>query len=74
VDFDSFPVRVGILLAHDDPGDPCDAVVRSDLRFDLRPLRTAYAAAYGAGPASIILMLTDPSQAGGVLRSVSCAF
>jgi hypothetical protein len=52
---ESHPVQVGVALAHDAHGDACKALVRHTLRFDLEPLRRAYAQAYGSGPATLVL-------------------
>lgn len=52
---ESHPVQVGVALTHDDHDDMCDAMVHRSLRFDLDPLRRAYAAAYGPGPATVVL-------------------
>jgi hypothetical protein len=46
---ESHPVQVRVYLSHDDRGDPCDAIITRDLRFDLRPLKIAYEDAYGIG-------------------------
>jgi hypothetical protein len=56
---ESHPVQVGVFVAHEADGDPCDALLRPVLRFDLTPLREAYARAYGAGPAEVVLRLTE---------------
>lgn len=52
---ESHPVQVGLALTHDAHGDSCKALVRRTLRFDLEPLRRAYAKAYGDGPATLVL-------------------
>jgi hypothetical protein len=56
---ESHPVQVRARLAHDANGDPCRALLHRTLRFDLAPLRTAYQRAYGAGPATIVIHVTD---------------
>jgi hypothetical protein len=64
---ESFPVQVNVLLAHEDHDDPCDAIIRRTLRFDLTPLKDEYWPVYGsAGPGrnSIILRLTVPDGQG----------
>lgn len=43
---ESYPVQVGVRLAHDNEGDNCKALLSRILRFDLTPLKTAYNAAY----------------------------
>ncbi len=63
---ESFPVQVNVLLAHEDHGDACDALLTSELRFDLTPLERAYAAAYGGparGATTILLRLRVPGVA-----------
>jgi len=56
---ESHPVQVGVVLAHDSKGDACDAIVRAALRFDLAPLRQAYARDYGMGAAEVVLRLSE---------------
>lgn len=43
---ESYPVQVGVRLAHDAEADPCRALLSRTLRFDLSPLKTAYNSAY----------------------------
>ena len=69
---ESWPVQVGVALAHDAHGDACKALVRRTLRFDLEPLRRAYARAYGSGPATLVLRVG--AAAGGEGRSGSFGF
>lgn len=60
---ESFPVQVNVLLSHEDFDDPCDALVRPTLRFDLTPLSAEYTAVYGkggSGSTTILLRLTVP--------------
>ena len=45
---ESYPVQVGIKLAHDANGDHCKALLSRVLRFDLSPLKAAYSTAYQA--------------------------
>jgi len=45
---ESYPVQVGIKLAHDANGDNCKALISRVLRFDLSPLKAAYSASYQA--------------------------
>jgi len=64
---ESFPVQVNVLLAHEDNNDPCDALLRRELLFDLRPLRDAYLPVYGGGgpaPTTIIMRLVVPDGEG----------
>jgi hypothetical protein len=67
---ESNPVQVGVALAHDAHDDMCDALVTRTLRFDLLPLRDAYADAYGPGNATLILRLqaADTAPAGPALQ------
>jgi hypothetical protein len=69
---ESWPVQVGVALTHDAHGDACKALVRRTLRFDLEPLRRAYAKAYGSGSATLVLQVG--AAAGGDGRSVPFAF
>jgi hypothetical protein len=72
---ESNPVQVGLAVTHDARGDPCDALVRRTLRFDLEPLRDAYVAAYGAGNATLILRVEAGSGApGGTPTTVTYSF
>lgn len=74
---ESFPVRVHVLLTHDDSDDPCDAVIREERSFDLTPLRDAYEDAYGrddSGTTTIILMMWDPLAASPQGRLVEYVF
>jgi hypothetical protein len=43
---ESYPVQIGARLAHDAKGDACDALLTRVLKFDLSPLKAAYAASY----------------------------
>jgi hypothetical protein len=43
---ESYPVQIGVRLAHDAQGDMCKALLSRVLRFDLSPLKAAYAASY----------------------------
>jgi predicted Zn-dependent protease with MMP-like domain len=64
---ESDPVRVRLLLAHEDFDDPCDALIHRDLRFDLSSLQAAYREAYGTespGETTVVLLLEDPMMAG----------
>lgn len=55
---ESFPVQVQARLAHDSGGDMCDALLARALAFDLTALKTRYGAAYGPGPATIVINLS----------------
>lgn len=52
---ESYPVQMNGTLAHDAKGDLCDALIERSLRLDLRPLRQAYASAYGRSSDTIVL-------------------
>lgn len=72
---ESNPVQVGVALAHDARGDNCKAAIQRTLRFDLEPLREAYAAAYGEGNATLVLNLAPAEGApGGGARQVTFNF
>jgi hypothetical protein len=45
---ESYPVQIGVRLAHDAKGDACKALLSRVLRFDLSPLKAAYQGAYHA--------------------------
>lgn len=47
---ESFPVQTGLVLAHDDQDDTCEALIRVTREFRLQPLEAAYAAVYPAEP------------------------
>ncbi len=63
---ESYPVRLGLNLAHNAQGDPCRAIKSSVERFDLRPVRQAYLTSYGQG-GPLILELREPGQSGKVV-------
>lgn len=44
---ESYPVQVNIYLRHVDNDDPCDAWLKADLRFNLRPIADLYQQQYG---------------------------
>jgi hypothetical protein len=65
---ESEPVQVGVIIAHDDKDDACDALVKAELRFDLIPLRQAFIRDYGLGASQMILRLNAASaRTGGAL-------
>lgn len=68
---ESHPVQVGVALAHDAHGDACKALVGRTLRFDLEPLRRAYAEAYGPGPATLVLRVEVAGASGAIPVSFS---
>jgi len=45
---ESYPVQLGVRLAHDAKGDACRALLSRVLRFDLSPLKAAYHDSYQA--------------------------
>jgi hypothetical protein len=55
---ESNPVQVVAVLAHDDPDDPCDAIVSDTITFGLAPLREAYRDSYGT-PGTVVLHVTN---------------
>jgi hypothetical protein len=64
---ESFPVQVNVLLTHEDHDDPCDALIRRTLRFDLGPLREEYYRSYpssGPAPSTVLVQLTVPDGEG----------
>ncbi len=44
---ESYPVQANLYLWHDAHDDPCDAIVRDSLVFDLAPIGRLYAQMYG---------------------------
>jgi hypothetical protein len=71
---ESHPVQVGVLLAHEDNGDMCDAIMQANLRFDLTPLRDAYRASYGSGPATLVINLNAASALTSSARRLEYMF
>lgn len=67
---ESYPVQTSALLAHDADGDLCRAYIARELRFDLTPLREAYARLYGPGPAVLVLHIRsgDPDGRQATIR------
>jgi len=59
---ESYPVQSDIFLVHDDPGDPCDAVVEEDRVFDLTPLKEAYWDSYGGRGDPVLLRVYPPDS------------
>jgi hypothetical protein len=55
---ESEPVQLGLFIAHDAHGDRCRALLRSELTFDLDPVRRAYEAAYRTATGRIILRIS----------------
>jgi len=50
-------VAVPLLVAHDAHYDTCEAHINEGLDFDIGPLRVAFEAQFGAGPARILLLV-----------------
>lgn len=63
--------EVPVRLAHDDGGDPCEALLRATLDFGLAPLEAAYRdESGGTGPAMILLRVPE-GQGAAATRSVT---
>jgi hypothetical protein len=45
---ESYPVQIAVRLSHDAKSDACEALLSRVLRFDLSPLKAAYATSYQA--------------------------
>ena len=54
---ESYPVQTGVRLSHEDNNDTCKALVTRLLKWDLVPLKEAYARAYGPTPGIIRINL-----------------
>ena len=54
---ESYPVQVGVRLAHDANGDNCKALLSRLLRFNLGPLRSAYQNSYQSSTGIIRLRI-----------------
>lgn len=54
---ESDPVQLSARLAHDADGDPCRALLRRTLRFDLSRVREQYTASYGTGGGTVVIGL-----------------
>ena len=54
---ESAPVQVDLEIMHVTPGDPCDAWITEEPRFDLTPLADAWHAAYGSGSGEVLINL-----------------
>lgn len=54
---ESYPVQVAVRLSHDANDDACDALLSRVLRFDLTPLKAAYASSYQVSTGIIKLNL-----------------
>lgn len=50
---ESYPVQLGVRLAHEDNNDNCKALLSRLLKFDLTPLKVAYTNSYGPAPGII---------------------
>src|SRR5687767_105037 len=58
---ESYPVQVAVRLSHDANEDACDALLSRVLRFDLTPLKAAYASSYQVSTGIIKLNLRGAS-------------
>jgi hypothetical protein len=58
---ESFPVQTRLVLQHEGNDDPCDAVLSSELRIPLDPVRDAWLESYGPGAGSVIVRLDEAS-------------
>ncbi len=54
---ESLPPQMTAILSHDDPGDPCDAIIGEIANFDLVPIRNYLQTSSGGGPGSVILTI-----------------
>lgn len=72
---ESDPVQTGVLLAHEDRNDPCDALLFPELRFQLGPMRDAWRRDYGAEHGTVVIRLSNPANpAGPPLKTLSWSF
>lgn len=55
---ESYPVQLFSEIVHEDPGDPCDAIVEERARFGLAGLRQSYFESY-APPGDVIIRVYD---------------
>jgi hypothetical protein len=56
---ESYPPQAPIYLSHDANGDACEALITTELEFDLTPLRNAYQRVYDDdGP--VLLRILEP--------------
>jgi hypothetical protein len=56
--FESYPVQAGLVVVHEDNDDPCDAIVRQFLYFDLKPLKQSYFESYMGTEGSMFLRIS----------------
>jgi len=61
---ESNPVQLSLLLAHNAHGDTCEALLHSELRFDLTPVRQAFARAYHQAEGEVVLRLVPAADPG----------
>jgi hypothetical protein len=71
---ESHPVQLGVYIAHEGHGDPCRALLRSVLRFDLAEVRAAYLRNYQQNSGEIILRLSALSEPGRVQATARYTF
>jgi hypothetical protein len=60
---ESQPVQARLHLAHDAHGDPCRALIRRSLAFDLTPLKRAYQSSYQTSRGVIVVHVVAPGSA-----------
>ena len=56
---ESYPVQLGVTLAHDANGDTCEAYLTEAYEFDLTPIKTLYQEGYREDAGTIVLRLRD---------------
>jgi hypothetical protein len=54
---ESYPVQAKLLLSHNSNKDHCDAIITSELRIDMSPLKEEYFKQYGNEHASIAVRI-----------------
>ena len=58
---ESLPPQMTAILSHDDPDDPCDAIIGETANFDLRPVRD-YLQNGSGGSGSVIITIRAGDQ------------
>lgn len=59
---ESYPVQLGVSVAHDANGDMCEAYLTAEYEFDLTPIKTLYQDAYRTDTGTIVLRLQDAPE------------
>ena len=59
---ESYPVQLGVSLAHDANGDMCEAYLTAAYEFDLTPIKALYQDAYREDAGAIVLRLQDAPE------------